>query len=207
MSDIMISASFMVNSTCGKRSKALWALDVLFNFQIRIFLIPPTHLVLKGRGEAIVEHFLVENRCDTSWHGRHNPHPVSRTATSHPVLILHVLHEGLCGWVMVYYGHFAGLKTRGHKQWTHLCIFSDESVITVVTKCSFLDQSWSNFTTQYYVFQWHLKVLGGVVWHSKCMFWWNMYIPGSCREQQCLSPPAPGLSRGRKSSWCLRPSC
>lgn len=60
-------------------------------------LFSPPHLVLKGRGEAVVEHFLVENRCDTSRHGRNNPHPVSRTATSHPVLILHVLHEGLCG--------------------------------------------------------------------------------------------------------------
>lgn len=68
------------------------------------------HLVLIGRCEAVVEHFLVENRRDASWHGRHNPDPVSRAAASHPVLVLHVLHEWLSGWVMVHYGHFAWLK-------------------------------------------------------------------------------------------------
>lgn len=70
------------------------------------------HLVLIGRGQAVIKHFLVENRRDASWHGRHNPDPVSRAATSHPVLVLHVLHEGLSGWVMVHYGHFARLTTK-----------------------------------------------------------------------------------------------
>ena len=66
-----------------------------------------SHLVLKGRGEAVVEHLLVENGRDASGHGRHDPHPVSGTAAAHPILVLHVLHEGLGGRVMVYYGHLA----------------------------------------------------------------------------------------------------
>lgn len=70
------------------------------------------HLVLIRGCEAVIEHFLVENRCDASWHGRHNPHPVSGAATSYPVLVLHVLHEGLGSRVMVHYGHFARLTTE-----------------------------------------------------------------------------------------------
>lgn len=80
-----------------------------------IFMIPTPHLVLKGGREAVVEHFLVENRCDTSRHGRHDPHPVCRTAASHPVLVLHVFHEGFCGRMVIYYGHFGRLKTGNSK--------------------------------------------------------------------------------------------
>lgn len=79
-----------------------------------------SHLVLIGGGEAVVEHFLVENRRDASWHGRHNPHPVAGAAASHPVLVLHVLHEGLGGRVMVHYGHFACLEKEKLHNWTNL---------------------------------------------------------------------------------------
>lgn len=79
---------------------------------ISMHLMWADHLVLVGRCQAVIEHFLVENRRDASWHGRHNPHPVSRAAASHPVLVLHVLHEGLSGWVVVHDGHFARLTTK-----------------------------------------------------------------------------------------------
>lgn len=92
------------------------SLDTVFTKRAAIHNVVPLmcadHLVLIGRCEAVIEHFLVENRRDASGHWRHNPHPVSRAAASHPVLVLHVLHEGLSGWVMVHYGHFARLTTK-----------------------------------------------------------------------------------------------
>lgn len=89
----------------SKRSHGVWYVEWF------------THLVLKRRAEVVVKHFLMENWHDASWHWRHNPHPVPRTAASHPKLILHVLHEGLCGWMMVYYGHFACLRIGSIDGW------------------------------------------------------------------------------------------
>lgn len=70
---------------------------------------PTAHLVLKGGCETVVEHLLVKDWGDAARHGRHDPHPVTRAATPHPVLILHVLHERLGGRVMVHNGHFTCL--------------------------------------------------------------------------------------------------
>lgn len=66
-------------------------------------------LVFEGGGESVVEHLLVEDRGDAARHGRHNPHPVCRTAPPAAVFILHVLNEGLGGRVVVDDGHFVTL--------------------------------------------------------------------------------------------------
>lgn len=67
-------------------------------------------LVLKGWGEPVVEHLLVEDRGDAARHGGHNPHPVGGTAPSAAVLILHVFDEGLGGRVVVHNGHLVTLQ-------------------------------------------------------------------------------------------------
>lgn len=67
------------------------------------------YLIFKGGCEAVVEHLLVENWGDASRHGWHDPHPVSRTAPTAAVLVLHVLDEGLGGRVVVHNGHFVTL--------------------------------------------------------------------------------------------------
>lgn len=51
----------------------------------------------------------MENRGDAARHGRHDPHPVSRTAPTAAVLVLHVLDEGLGGRVVVHNSHFVTL--------------------------------------------------------------------------------------------------
>lgn len=72
-------------------------------------------LVLKGWGESIVEHFLVEHRGDAARHGGHDPHPVCRAASPAAVFILHVFDEGLGGRVVVNDGHLVTLQEeRGY---------------------------------------------------------------------------------------------
>lgn len=68
-----------------------------------------SHLVLEGGGEAVVEHLLVEDGRDAPGHGRDDPDPVPRAAAAHTVLVLHVLHEGLGGRVVVHDGHLGRL--------------------------------------------------------------------------------------------------
>lgn len=52
----------------------------------------------------------MEDWGDAAWHGWHNPHPVTWAAAPDTVLILHVLHERLGGWVVVHNGNFACLE-------------------------------------------------------------------------------------------------
>lgn len=56
---------------------------------------------MQHRDAATVPH-LMEDWCDGSRDGGHDPHPVSRTATSSLHLRLHVCHETLCSGVVVH---------------------------------------------------------------------------------------------------------
>ena len=67
------------------------------------------HLVLEGGGEAVVKHLLMEDGRDAPGHGGNDPHPVPRAASAHPELVLHVLHEGLGGRVVVHDRHLGRL--------------------------------------------------------------------------------------------------
>ena len=69
------------------------------------------HLVTEGGAELVVDHLLVEDRGEAARDGGHDPDPVSRAPSPRPQLILHVLHKGLSGCVVVHDGHF-GLLCR-----------------------------------------------------------------------------------------------
>lgn len=68
------------------------------------------YLVLEGGREAVVEHLLMEDRGDAARHRRDDPHPVGRAAPAAPVLVLHVLDEGLGGRVVIHDGHLVTLS-------------------------------------------------------------------------------------------------
>lgn len=68
------------------------------------------YLVLEGGREAVVEHLLMEDGGDAARHRRDDPHPVGRAAPAAPVLVLHVLDEGLGGRVVIHDGHLVALS-------------------------------------------------------------------------------------------------
>ena len=51
----------------------------------------------------------MENWGDAARHWWDDPHPVSRAAPAAPVLVLHVLDEGLGGRVVIHDGHLVAL--------------------------------------------------------------------------------------------------
>lgn len=75
----------------------------------------PNLIVVEWR-QNIVQHLLVEHRGDAPGHWGDQPNPVCRAASSGPVLILHVLHEGLGSCVVVHDGHIL-LLVEKKREW------------------------------------------------------------------------------------------
>lgn len=68
------------------------------------------HLVAEGRGQDVVDHFLMEDRGEATRDGRHNPGPVSGAAPTCLLLVLQVLHEGGSGSMVIHNGYLGQLK-------------------------------------------------------------------------------------------------
>lgn len=72
-----------------------------------------SHLVAEGGAQVVVDHLLVEDRCETAREGGHDPGPVRRAPAPCPPLCCQVLHEGLGGCVVVHDGHLGHLRGQG----------------------------------------------------------------------------------------------
>ena len=72
--------------------------------KLAILQIQATHHILIGGLEFVEEHFLMEDLRDGATDGRDYPDPVGGAPSPGLLLVLHVLHEGLGGCVVVGYG-------------------------------------------------------------------------------------------------------
>lgn len=69
--------------------------------KLAILQIQTTHHILIGGLEFVEQHFLVEDLREGATDGRDYPDPVGGAPSPGLLLVLHVLHEGLGGRVVV----------------------------------------------------------------------------------------------------------